>query len=71
MNPIELIKRIGDSSLSAEEEAELSRELAEAYRMDEAAATDASVDRIARIIQLRAIAAERENTNVPPASGER
>jgi hypothetical protein len=70
MDPIELIKRFGDGGLSAEEDAELFRELAEAYRIDKAAATDVSVARIARIVQLRAAAAKRENTSGNPASGE-
>ncbi len=71
MNPFKLTKRIGDGSLSAEEEVALTRELAEAYRMDEAAATDASVVRIARMIQLRAVATETKSTAVQPGSEER
>jgi hypothetical protein len=41
------------ADLSPEEDAELSRELSAAYHMDEAAATDRDVQRIAEKIRLR------------------
>ena len=53
MNPASLLKKFGIADLSPEEDAELSRELFAAYHMDEAAATDRDVQRIAEKIRLR------------------
>lgn len=53
MNPASLLKKFGIADLSPEEDAELSRELSAAYHMDEAAATDRDVQRIAEKIRLR------------------
>jgi hypothetical protein len=53
MNPTSLLKKFGIADLSPEEDAELSRELSAAYHMDEAAATDRDVQRIAEKIRLR------------------
>jgi hypothetical protein len=51
MNPTALLKKFACTDLTAEEEAELIRELSKAYQMDEAAATDSEVQRIAEKVR--------------------
>lgn len=51
MLPIDLIKRYGITDLTTEEEAVLTRELSAAYHMDEAAATNRDVQRIAEKVR--------------------
>ena len=53
MNPATLLQKLGISDLTPEEEAELTRELSEAYHMDEAAATSRDVQRIAEKVRAR------------------
>ena len=53
MNPATLLQKFGISDLTPEEEAELTRELSEAYHMDEAAATSRDVQRIAEKVRAR------------------
>lgn len=53
MKAIKLLTRSGKSDLTAEEEAQLSRELADAYHMDEVAATSREVQRIAEKVRAR------------------
>jgi hypothetical protein len=51
MNPTALLKKFAFTDLTAEEEAELIRELSRAYQIDEAAATDGDVHRIAEKVR--------------------
>ena len=53
MNPATLLQKLGISDLTPEEEAELTRELSEAYHMDEVAATSRDVQRIAEKVRAR------------------
>lgn len=53
MNPATLFQKFGISELTPEEEAELTRELSEAYHADEAAATSRDVQRIAEKVRAR------------------
>lgn len=53
MHPIDLIKRYGTEDLTPEEEVELTRELSAAYHMDEAAATNRDVQRIAEKVRIK------------------
>jgi hypothetical protein len=53
MNAITLLARSGDAGLTPEEDAQLTRELAAAYHMDEASATSRDVQRIAEKIRAR------------------
>jgi len=53
MKPIDLLKRFGESDLHPEEEAEFNRELSAAYLMDEAAATNRGIQRIAEKVQAQ------------------
>ena len=53
MNAIKLLTRPVGSDLTPEEEAQLARELADAYHMDEAAATSRDVQRIAEKVRAR------------------
>ena len=61
MNAITLLARSGDAGLTPEEDAQLTRELAAAYHMDEASATSRDVQRIAEKIRARL-------DNPPPAA---
>lgn len=58
MNPATLLQKFGISDLTPEEEAELTRELSEAYHADEAAATSRDVQRIAEKVRARLQQAE-------------
>lgn len=53
MKAIKLLTRSGKSDLTAEEEAQLSQELADAYHMDEVSATSREVQRIAEKVKAR------------------
>ena len=53
MKAINLLTRTGGADLTPEEEAQLSRELADAYHMDEASATSRDVQRIAEKVKAR------------------
>ena len=53
MDPISLLSREDFANLTPEEEAALTRELADAYHKDEAAVTSRDVQRIAEKIRLR------------------
>ena len=53
MKAINLLTRSGETDLTPEEEAQLTRELADAYHMDEAAATSRDVQRIAEKVKAR------------------
>lgn len=53
MNTATLLQKFSTSDLTPEEEAELTRELSEAYHMDEAAATSRDVQRIAEKVRAR------------------
>ena len=53
MNPSILLKKFGITDLTPEEEAELCRELSQAYHMDEAAASSRDVQRIAEKVRAR------------------
>ncbi len=60
MNVITLLARSGSADLTPEEDAQLTRELAAAYHMDEAAASSRDVQRIAEKVRARL-------DNPPPA----
>ncbi len=53
MKAITLLTRSSDPGLTPEEDAQLTRELADAYHMDEAAATSRDVQRIAEKVRAR------------------
>ncbi len=53
MNPIALILRSAENTLTAEEDAALTRELTKAYHMDELASKSRDVERIAEKVRLR------------------
>ncbi len=53
MKAITLLTRSGGADLTAEEEAQLTRELSDAYHMDEASATSRDVQRIAEKVRAR------------------
>jgi hypothetical protein len=53
MKAITLLTRTDGADLTPEEEALLSRELADAYHMDEASATSRDVQRIAEKVKAR------------------
>jgi len=53
MNAITLLTRSGSADLTPEEDAQLNRELAAAYHMDEASATSRDVQRIAEKVRAR------------------
>jgi hypothetical protein len=53
MNAITLLTRSGSADLTPEEDAQLTRELAAAYHMDEAAASSRDVQRIAEKVRAR------------------
>ena len=53
MKAINLLTRPGGADLTPEEDAQLTRELAAAYHMDEAAATSRDVQRIAEKVRAR------------------
>jgi ubiquinone biosynthesis protein UbiJ len=53
MKAINLLTRTSGSQLTPEEEAMLTRELSDAYHMDEAAATSRDVQRIAEKVKAR------------------
>jgi hypothetical protein len=53
MNAITLLTRSGGADLTPEEDAQLTRELAAAYHMDEASATSRDVQRIAEKVRAR------------------
>ena len=59
MKAIALLTRTGGADLTPEEDAQLTRELADAYHMDEASATSRDVQRIAEKVRAR--------LNAPPA----
>jgi hypothetical protein len=59
MKAITLLTRSGGADLTPEEDAQLTRELADAYHMDEASATSRDVQRIAEKVRAR--------LNAPPA----
>ena len=71
MNPITLLTRSDKADFTPEEDALLTRELAAAYQMDEAAATSRDVQRIAEKIRLQLTESEGHNQaplgeNLPP-----
>lgn len=68
MQPIDLLKRFGDGSLTPEEELSLARELSAAYHMDEVASTSRDVRRIAE--KIRARLADLPDENAGTATGE-
>ena len=51
MNPIDLLSKPGDEELTAEEEALVTRQLAQAYWIDECAATNPDVKRRAEKVR--------------------
>ena len=53
MNAINLLTRSDGADLTPEEDAQLTRELAAAYHMDEASATSRDVQRIAEKVRAR------------------
>lgn len=53
MKAINLLTRSSESALTPEEEAQLTRELADAYHMDEVSATSRDVQRIAEKVRAR------------------
>lgn len=53
MKAIKLLTRSGEDDLTPEEDAQLTRELADAYHMDEAAGTSRDVQRIAEKVKAR------------------
>ena len=53
MDPITLLTRPSGAELTPEEDAQLTRERAAAYHMDEAAATSRDVQRIAEKVRAR------------------
>lgn len=53
MKAIKLLTRAGGAELTPEEEALLTRELADAYHMDEVSATSREVQRIAEKVRAR------------------
>lgn len=53
MKAINLLTLTGGAELTPEEDAQLTRELADAYHMDEAAATSRDVQRIAEKVRAR------------------
>ncbi len=53
MKAITLLTRSGGADLTPEEDAQLTRELADAYHMDEASATSRDVQRIAEKVRAR------------------
>ena len=59
MKAITLLTRSGGADLTPEEDAQLTRDLADAYHMDEASATSPDVQRIAEKVRAR--------LNAPPA----
>lgn len=61
MNAITLLTRSGSADLTPEEDAQLTRELAAAYHMDEAASSSRDVQRIAEKVRARL-------DNPPPAA---
>jgi hypothetical protein len=64
MNAFDLLTRLG-GTLNPEEEAQLTRELAAAYHMDEASATSRDVQRIAEKVRARL---ENPPPEPPPAT---
>jgi len=64
MKAITLLTRSGGTDLTPEEDAQLSRELAAAYHMDEAAATSRDVQRIAEKVRARM---DNPSSDAPPA----
>lgn len=53
MNAFDLLARLDSADLTPKEEAQLTRELAAAYHMDEASATSRDVQRIAEKVRAR------------------
>ena len=53
MIAIKLLTRSGEDDLTPEEDAQLTRELADAYHMDEASMTSRDVQRIAEKVKAR------------------
>ena len=53
MNPIDLLSKPGDVELTAEEEAVVTHQLAQAYWMDECAATNPDIKRLADKVRQR------------------
>lgn len=53
MNAFDLLARLDSADLTPEEEAQLTRELAAAYHMNEASATSRDVQRIAEKVRAR------------------
>ncbi len=53
MKAIALLTRTGGADLTPEEDAQLTRELADAYHMDEASAASRDVQRIAEKVRAR------------------
>ena len=64
-NPIDLLSQPGDVELTAEEEALVTSELARAYWMDECAATNPGVKRVAEKVRQR-LAMAPETESPPP-----
>ncbi len=62
MNAITLLTRSGTADLTPEEDAVLTRELAAAYHMDEAAATSRDVQRMAEKVRARLGSPNLEDT---------
>lgn len=53
MKAIQLLTRPAETNLTPEEEAQLTRELSDAYHMDEVSATSRDVQRIAEKVRAR------------------
>lgn len=67
MDPISLLRSKDFADLTPAEEAALTRELADAYHMDEAAVASRDVQRIAEKIRVRLLAArDADPANPPP-----
>jgi hypothetical protein len=65
MHAINLLTRHGGPDLTPEEDAQLNRELAAAYHMDEAAATSRDVQRIAEKVRARMDSPPSDAVNKP------
>lgn len=65
MDPISLLRREDLTNLTPEEDAALSRELSDAYHMDESAASSRDVQRIAEKVRLRMAALAEQSPTHP------
>lgn len=69
MNPIDLLAQSGDIELTPEQEALITGELAQAYRMDECAATSPDIQRLAEKVRQR-LALARLDAPEPSPPGD-